>query len=918
VEFRILGPLEVVDERPLAVGPPKQRALLAVLLRARGTVARDRLIASLWGDEPPKRAQGSLQVYVHGLRQALGADRIETSGTAYRLRIDATDRVDADELARLVRRARTALDRARADEAAADLESALALWRGAALADIAEVGELGAFADELEELRFEALELRNDAWLDLGRHKLVLRDIERLVAAQPYREQLRIHHITALYRDGRQAEALAAYRALRETWSDELGIEPTPALRELERAVLRHDGSLDDPAVAPPQQSLRLPAPPTPLVGRRLEIASIAALLRSETRLVTLVGPGGTGKTRLALAVAEELGPELRDGAVFVDLSAVADQRLLVPAIAQALGLSEDADLGKELATRGHLLVLDNFEQIVEGAKEVAALLAAARSLRVLATSRTPLRLAAEHEYPVQPLPVPRVDATAGELAQNEAVQLFVARAAAAGRALEPDAGVAALCRRLDGLPLALELAAARTKLLSPAEILVHIDRDPALLASQARDVPARHATLAATIHWSLGLLDERERRAFARLGVFAGGCTLDGAAQIGIDPGSLGSIVDMSLLQRRDGNGRPRFAMLETVRPFALELLEATGGDGVRRRHAESLAELAEKLQGEDTAAGLDELEAELENIRAALAWAAASDVDLALRLMLATRTFWEVRGHLRESARWLDDILSVAGDMRPELRAPALGFAGTAAFRGGDVDRAEARWREMLSVFEQLGDREGIARGLSDVGTAAAARGEWERSRELLERAAALFRELGNAGRLAVAVANLGHVAAHEGDFPSAAAFTLEALELERERGDDMRAAISLNNLASIACEAGDNDDARAWLDECLELAHRIGYREVVAHALVTRARLALNEGDPLDAARAAAAADAAFAEAGAEMAGVEGERFAALKDAIRSSLGAEEYERAYAEAATRTAAGAAVDARTRSVGR
>jgi tetratricopeptide (TPR) repeat protein len=357
---------------------------------------------------------------------------------------------------------------------------------------------------------------------------------------------------------------------------------------------------------------------------------------------------------------------------------------------------------------------------------------------------------------------------------------------------------------------------------------------------------------------------------------------------------------------------------MLETVRPFAVELLEASGGDEVRRRHAEWLIELAEQVQEGDTAAGLDELEAELENIRAALHWAAETDVDLALRLMLATRPYWEIRGHLREAGRLLAEILTAASGASPALRAGALGFAGTAAFRRGDLDLADARWQEMLSAFEQLGDDEGIARGLSDVGTAAAARGDWARSRELLERAAARFRELGNAGRLAVVLANLGHVASHEGDYPNAVSVTREALELERERGDDMRAAISLNNLASITCEAGDNEASRAWLDECLELAERIGYREVVAHALVTAARLAQSEDDFVEAARAAAAADAVFADAGAEMAGVEGERFAALKDAIRLALGDDEYERAYAEAATRTVAGAAVDARTRSVGR
>ena len=898
MDFRVLGPVEAVDQgQSVSLGSPLQRAVLVELLRARETIARERVIAALWADEPPKSAVGSLQVYVHGLRRALGGDRIETVGTAYRLRLEDGDRVDVDEFDHLVARARAALAADRPADAATTLGEALALWRGEPLADLAEIGEAAVFARELEDRRVDAIELRNDAWLAVGRHDLVLEEIDRLIAAQPYRERLRRQQIVALYRVGRQADALTAYRVTRDTWADELGIEPTPALRELERAVLRQDDELAGPAPRAEGQ-VRVPAPPTALVGRRLEIASVAALLRSQARLVTLLGPGGTGKTRLALAVADELGRELRDGAVFVDLAPVHDPALLLSTIAQALGLSDDASVADHLSGREQLIVLDNVEQIVEGAADVGALLAAAPRLRVLATSRTPLRLAAEHQYPVGPLPVPRADAPADEVAQSEAVQLFVARAHAAGRELPADA----ICKTVDGLPLALELAAAQTNLLSPAEILARFERDPALLASPARDVPQRQATLAATIEWSLGLLADEEREAFARLGVFVGGCTVGAAARIGVDLVALSSVVDKSLVQPRERDGNVRFAMLETVRPFAAELI----GDDVRRLHAEWATELVEASEIEvvgrrgDTAKRLDELEAELDNLRAALEWMLRADeVELALRLMCASRPLWEIRGHLREASRWLDDVIAATGTRLPELRVKALGFAGTAAFRRGLVDEAESHWRQVLALYEELGDDEGIPRGLSDLGTAAAARGEWARSQELLEQAAARFRELGEAKRLAVCLGNLGHVAGKVGDIPGAIAATTEALELEREGGDEMRQAISLNNLGDFAAEAGDLAEARHWLDECFELADRIGYREVIAHALVTCARIALAEDDPAEAARMAAAADAVFAEAGVQMPGVEGENFAALKDEARSLLGDDAYARARAEA-------------------
>ena len=351
-EFRILGPVEAVSAgEALRLGGPKQRALLALLLLRRNEVlSRERLIDAIWGEEPPGSAANSLQVYVHGLRRVLGPERIERSGSGYRIHVEPGE-LDLERFESLVRHAKEALG-ARPAEAADDLREALALWRGAPLADLAGEPVAGEL-DGLEDARIAAIELRNDAELALGRHGELVGELAALVVAHPYRERLREQQILALYRSGRQKDALEAYRAARQVLVEELGVEPGPALQELERAVLRHDASLAAPQQRP-RLATRLPAPATPLVGRRIETAAVAALLRTDARLVTLTGPGGAGKTRLALAVAGDLAPTLRDGAVFVDLAPVSDPALLVPTIADVLGVAR-----RHAAVRGVARPLD-------------------------------------------------------------------------------------------------------------------------------------------------------------------------------------------------------------------------------------------------------------------------------------------------------------------------------------------------------------------------------------------------------------------------------------------------------------------------------------------------------------------------------------------------------------------------------
>ena len=500
-------------------------------------------------------------------------------------------------------RASRALERAAPADALEDIDAALALWRGPPLADIRDQPVAATAVPRLEELRLQALELRGDALLALGEHAVLLPDLDQLIADHPYRERLREQQIVALYRGGRQKDALEAFRAARATFVEELGVDPGPALQQLERSILSQDPALSPPEAEPARRT-ELPVPATPLVGRRLEIASVESLLRGEVRLVTLTGPGGTGKTRLALAVASALANELRDGATFVDLSSVTEAEALLPSVARALGVEGTDDeletpIVEYLRERSLLLVLDNLEQLGGKTQAVAALLARAPRLRVLATSRVPLRLSGEHDYPVPPLPVPvPAQHRFEEIVANEAVRLFAARA----RAVDPSfeltdenlESVVTVCRRLDGLPLALELAAAWIKVLSPSEIARRLGRALDVLVEGAHDLPARQQTMRATLDWSFELLDEPGQRTLADLSVFAGGWTIEDAeAVVGEDVvARLASLADHSLVRRRGD----RFTVLETIREYAAERLHESGRAAAqRRRHAERFVAVAE-----------------------------------------------------------------------------------------------------------------------------------------------------------------------------------------------------------------------------------------------------------------------------------------------------------------------------------
>jgi predicted ATPase len=627
-------------------------------------------------------------------------------------------------------------------------------------------------------------------------------------------------------------------------------------------------------APAPPlaDAAARLPAAPGPLIGRDVELADAQKLLlRNDVRLLTLLGAAGTGKTRLALELARRAAPRFRDGARWVSLGATTDAALVLSAIGQAVGVGEAGTqplperVAAALAGRELLLVLDNMEHLPAAAPDVAALLAAAPGITLLATSRAPLRVRGERELPLAPLPTPAAGDDEARLRAAPAVRLFAERA----RHVDPgfmldDATlpvVAAICRRLDGLPLAIELAAVRVKLLTPEAMLARLDRRLPLLTGGARDLPARHRTLREAIAWSHDLLDDHERRVLRRLAVFAGGCDV-GAAEAVCGDGDgdgdgdggpptldlLQALVDHSLVQRASGAaGEPRLTMLETIREYAAERLAADAREdaATRGRHLAWCAAFAhdaeQKLVGREQAAWLERLELEHDNFRAALAWSldAGRRAD-GLHLAVALRRLWEARGHLSEGRRWLDALLADDAALPPRLRIRALYAAGVLADAQADYDAAEASFRETLALNRAEDDRWGIANALNNVGVMALRRGDHDAAHALYEESVRLWRELGNDAAVALALNNLGNVERLRGDHAAARSVLEESLAMHRARGDGNGCALTLGLLGDVARDAGDSDDARSRYLDSLRLFRDAGNLPQTARSLLELGRL------------------------------------------------------------------------------
>jgi predicted ATPase/DNA-binding SARP family transcriptional activator len=913
MQYRLLGPLQVVGDRaPLSLGQPKQRALLACLLLRRGRFAsRDELIEALWGQQPPKSAVGSLHVYVHGLRRLLGAERIQNRGMAYRIQLEPGE-LDLEEFEELVQQSRDAMERGEAPRAVSALEAALGLWHGLALGGLPPE-LLAPERAHLAELHLSALELLMDARLAAGDHERVIAHVSTLIAEHPFRERLREQQILALYRAGRQKDALEAYRQARNTFVEEIGIEPGPRLRDLEGAILRQEAELAAPESRSPAPEapgvtgaqIALPAAPTRLIGREPELAEVEALFNEdEARLVTLTGPGGTGKTRLALAIADRLASQLSDGARFIDLSATSDPALVVPVIAEELGVDVGPSLldslVRELRPLRMLLVLDNLERLLPAATALAELLSAAPGLLMLATSRAPLRLRAEYEYPVPPLALPESDAQFDAIARSDAVQLLVTRARAVNRSCaltESSApAFAQICRGLDGLPLALELAASRMRALSPEAVAAGLDRALDLLVEGPRDLPTRQRTLRATLDWSHEQLRENEQRVFAQLAAFAGSFSADDVAAVcGQDSREpLASLVEFNLVRQRPPD---RFTMLQTIREYAAERLEQSGdSDAVRGRHCRHYLALAERayegiLRGEESA--FDSFDQAHDNLREALTWAVQTgEVELEVRLVCAMRQFWLVRGQLPEGRTFFERAVAATEGGDPRLRAQALMNGGPFLYRQGELGLARAWWEEALALLTDQQDVAGASRCAGELGSVAFSEGELDRAGELYARSAAGFESLGDRMRLGIVRGNQAEVCAMRGDLSEAVDYAEECVAIAREVNDADGLVLAIHTLARLMVRLGETRRAQALLGECFSRARDLGYREALANCVQATADMMVSgAGDLQLAARFQSVARRALEEMGVRPQGLEGQSFDRTAQALESQLGAEQ---------------------------
>ena len=969
MEYRALGPLEVLDgsghELPLG-GVRQQTVLASLLLRAGQTVGLERLVDELW-EEPPATAARTIQAYVSRLRHFLPAGAIESRPGGYALLLNGA-RLDLHTFEQTAEEGRAALASGEQERAAQLLGQALALWRGPALAGLTS-DALRREAVRLEELRFEVLEDRLEADLASNHLRKIVPELEALVAEHPFRERPRSQLMLALYRAGRQTEALAAYQDARRTLVDELGVEPSARLRELEQAILRQDVSLEADALpsgtvtllftdiegstlllrelggrfgeilrehrrvvrsalaahggrevdtqgdsfftvfpraadaveaaleaqrALSGESVRirialhtgeperthegyvgldvvrgarlcaaghggqillsettralvdvkardlgqhvlkdLPYPEriyqlgddtfppprgrnlsnlavqaTELVGRDRELDEARRLLRQErTRLVTLVGPPGVGKTRLAVQLASNLTEDFKDGVFLVGLAPITDPALVGNQIAQTVGAR--GVLVDYFRSRRTLLVVDNFEHLLGAAPLLAELLAAAPGLRLLATSREPLHLTGERQFPIRPLPL------------DDAVRLFVARARDVGCELDEDAVVAGICRRLDLLPLAIELAAARTKVLSPEALLARLERRLELLTGGARDLPERQRTLRSTIEWSYELLTEDERRLFARLAVFSGGCTLEAAEEV--CEGTLdefASLVDKSLVVLDND----RLSLHETIREYALERLEQRAeAQRISEQHAEYFLKLFEtdfqafKEGRRESAQGFPLRAGEQDNARAALThFRDAGERKKEARLAGALERYWYASP--REGRRVLEEILAYEG-LPAAVRARALlAAASTVAHVDHDHSREKSLLEEALTLFDELGERHLLTDVLARLGAVATFQGNYQLAWELLENSKRLALELGNTRRLASITNTMAHIPLYEGDYARGRSLLEEALSQFRSLGHARGVAVVLGVLGSTAVEEARLADAASHFKESL----------------------------------------------------------------------------------------------------
>lgn len=917
MRFEVLGPIRISagDGEPAAL-TPRHRSLLAALLVARGRpMSAERLMAELWPEGAPATAGPALQVYVSGLRKIVG-DRLRTVDGGYLLAA-ADSEVDAHRFEALL---------AAVDDRPGTLAEALALWRGPAFDGLAAGPAVTAAAARLAELLLAA---RRD-WAELAlaenRASDVLADLAGWVAESPTAEPLVGRLMLALHRSGRTGEALDAY-ARAETALAALGTGPGPELSALAEAIRRHDPTLDVPGA-------RLPAARNRFIGRRAELDRALGLLGTG-RLLTVVGPGGCGKTRLSVEMAREAAADHPDGVHIVELAGQAagkDLDALTARVAAAAGAREapgepvGVSLARHLGDRRVLLLLDNCEHVRSDAAALAhALLAACPAIRLVATSREPLGLAGEVVFPLGGLSRPAPDATPADMARSDAVRLLADRVSAArgGAPLRPaEVPVAAeLCRRLDGLPLALELAAARLRALSLPEVAARLDRRLDLLVGTS---PVdRHQTMRAAIDWGHDLLDEPQRVLLRRLSVCAGGFDLDAAQRVGAGPAvfdQLLQLVDRSLVERVEpptGDGS-RFRLIETLREYAAERLTRDGAPGeaaaARDRHvAVWLDRLAAPppVDGPAHAAWLATVGAEHDNIRAALEWTlGGDDPERGLTLATAMWWYWWVTGQMVEGRAWLGRALrATPAEPATALRGRALRVAASLARNSGDLAEARALGEQGLATFRRLGDRAGVVAALNNLCITAQGQSDFEASLAYGYECLAMAGEDGDARGVAAALNNTAGTLRCLERLDEAAELFTRGLEGFRGIADQRGEAAALSNLSIVDRRRGRLDRARDLMTRALRIYTDLGIPEGQLDAVEGLAQIAVLAGEAASGLRLLAIAERERTSLGSPIFTPDeiADRDRA-EHLARASLTPSEVATAYREATATTLAGAA----------
>ncbi len=833
MQVRILGPIEVaIDNKPVALGGAKQRSVLGVLAIRHGqVVSSDELIEEIWGDRLPSNPLNTLQYQIAQLRKLIEDDPsnpqfLVTRSPGYLLDPGMTS-LDASSFDTLVRDARTALAEGDDVLAAEFVDEALTLWRGPALADFRYEDFAQSYAASLDDARLAAEELRIDISLSSGHHTEAIPRLTQLVSEHPLREGLWAQQMVALYRDGQQTEALRAYQNARSALGD-VGIDPSTELRTLEQQIIEQDPALDGPQQPAVPTQNNLPSAPNSLVGRDQAVTDILSTLAS-SRLVTLSGPGGSGKTRLAIEAAEQSLERFDGGVWFVPLDQI-EEPLLVPAfVGRTVGMKErpDVDVADNIAAtlgvRPVLLVLDNAEHIVDATAELtASLLTKCPNLVVLVTSQALLDVHGETVFNVEPLSLPgNTSSIFDRLEDVDAVSLFIERTVAAGTTPEEwddesYAAAANIVAALDGMPLAIELAAARTRSMSLREIADGLNDRFDLLSRGPRDAPPRQRTLIGAMEWSVGLLTPTQQSALSRLSVCTGDFDAATATSITAMPpqevrDTLSVLVDRSLLRRTDDvAGVARFAMLETLRHYGVESMTSSDLSDARNAHLQAFAsfveQAAEGICGPDQMTWLTRINADYANIRAALAWSLESgNLDAGMLLGGRLGRYWDWTGRLKEADEWLTRLSEADKKERPG-RASVLAWRSYLAWEFGETESAR-----------QLSDAAQVAALSSD---------------DPLERGNVLSPK--------------ALIARSTGDLESARRASMEIISLGDEFGGEWMAAWAASALATIALAAGDASVAEAHARDTITRFERLGDRRGTGWGLVACAQADLAQGE------------------------------------------------------------------------